>query len=906
MKYLKNRQEFLTGVIEYKESYNYKSQDLESSTLVREALENDITWGGSLLGRLINSTIRKAVIGTKVLLRINPLLKKLQVELMSIEEDYLTKEKGMLQKAIIYALFEAIKKASMKPEPLDVFLKDGGLIDQLVKELNEINEFPEKEALKTQIEQFRKDLEELRKSGEVETETDEDEEEELEVGDPKEKFKTSVIEVLKSVISLHNLLNKNPNKPEAEQEVVTPEEKKFKIGGVYTYTNKKGEKKKAKLVSFTNQVGVGNDKQFITKDDVKKGELAKPSSVFVEFLDDSGKSLPSKPAMEVDIKTLSIDSGSSDTGGAKKVKVPTNENFIFESIEDPKAKSAYNNLVKYDKSSNIATYVKILQAMVDGSKTEQKTGFEWAGIIWPTEGTVNGKIISLGKQLLGNLKTSGKPLESNELVVEAVQFNDVAKSISLFCRPVLGFKNSPELIKMMEGLNESIQSIIDSFDSMQETLPKISEEKPKKEKFVPSYQEFMKINEADETEESGEQKEGDNQENDKKEGENPVFKVYRKNFSEENETIWIASKEEKSTMDSKFKNLKINIDTTQNIDPIVKIADIFGDAYKMFATPQIPSGRPNGRVSQKTWREYKYLGKGTGDWQPDRGPNGPFAVKAVFDKWEKGVMTILQNPSLRKIFANPNLSINGNPGAGQTLFNFINDMLEDDALKDYDGARRRLLTKYFNIPEDKANIKSAQATMDGKEIPKDELVSGQTQLSELKPFSISKSELDDHSYLVLNYDESGKKLTMLIYIMGSFVDDDNKKVIAFKYQVGFKDLFKYLSSKKLKSPGEDFIKKLGENGPINIGFFEGNSLKGTFNMKTQELNDFINKVELKDKEIKILKGFTLNAPAKDKKNKDVMKIVKIEAGQDIITDKMRPKSDKSIGLSDIKAKYNKK
>lgn len=904
MKYLKNRQEFLTGVIEYKESYNYKSQDLESSTLVREALENDITWGGSLLGRLINSTIRKAVIGTKVL-RINPLLKKLKAQLEALEGDYLTKEKAMLQKAIIYALFETIKKAAMKPEPLDVFLKDGGLIDQLVKELDEIDEFPEKEALKTQIEQFRKDLEELRKSGEVETETDEDEEEELEVGDPKEKFKTSVVEVLKSVISLHNLLNKNPNKPEAEQEVVTPEEKKFKIGGVYTYTNKKGEKKKAKLVSFTNQVGVGNDKQFITKDDVKKGELAKPSSVFVEFLDDSGKSLPSKPAMEVDIKTLSIDSGSSDTGGAKKVKVPTNERFIFESIEDPKAKSAYNNLVKYDKSSNIATYVKILQAMVDGSKTEQKTGFEWAGIIWPTEGTINGKIISLGKQLLGNLKTSGKPLESNELVVEAVQFNDVAKSISLFCRPVLGFKTSPELIKMMEGLNESIQSIIDSFESMQETLSKISEEKPKKEKFVPSYQQFMRINEADEAEESDAQKEGDNQKSDKKEDENPVFKVYRKNFSEENETIWIASKEEKSTMDSKFKNLKINIDTTQNIDPIVKIADIFGDAYNIFATPQIPSGRPNGRVSQKTWREYIYLGKGTGDWQPDRGPNGPFAVKAVFDKWEKGVMTILQNPSLRKIFANPNLSINGNPGAGQTLFTFINDMLEDDALKDYDKARRALLTKYFNIAEDKINLNQAQGTVDGKVIKKEDLGEpGGTRLTPLLPFVINSKQFEsyEHSYLFLNCTKDGNKYQLLIYVLGTFKNLDGEKVLVFKYQDVHTDLFKYLGAENLKSPEDDFLKTLKQNGEIKIGFFDGKSMKGNIKIKSQELNDFINKPELKDREIEIVKGFILNKTTTDKKGNNVLKMVQIN--KDVT--KFRPKNDRYIKMEEIKDKYNKK
>ena len=906
MKYLKNRQEFLTGVIEYKESYQYKSQDLKSSTLVREVLENDITWGGSLLGRLINSTIRKAVIGAKVF-RINPLIKKLRAQLESLEGDYLTKEKGLAQQAIIYALFEAIKKASMKPEPIDNFLKDGGLIDQLVKELDEVEDFPKKEELKKQIEQFRKDLEELKRSGDVEVTEEEEEEEEEEVGDPKEKFRTSVIKVLESVISIHITINKDkPVSTEAEK--ITPEEEKFEIGGIYTYTNSKKEKRKVKLVSFTNQILIGPDKQFITTDDVKKTKLDKPSSVFVEFLDDSGKSISNKPAMAVDISTLSIESGVDHTGRGKMTKntVTTNqtnqdqnttESLLLESIEDPKAKAAYENILKYDESSKIATYIKIIQSMIDSSKEDQKVGFEWAGVIWPTEGTIYGKITYFGKQLLGNLTTVGKPL------VEVTQFNDVAKSVSLFCRPILGLKSSPEALKSMEGISESIQSIIDSFDVMSENLPKISEkkeEKPaeevKQERLMSSYQKFIRMNEADETEEGED-----------KENENLIFKAYRKNFSEEDEEIWIATKEKKSEMDSKFKNIKINIDTNDRVDPIVRIANIFGDAYKLFSTPQIPSGRPNGRISQKTWREYKYLGKGTGDWTPDRGPNGPFAVKALFNKWEKGVMSLIEDQSLRKIFANPNLSINGNPGAGQTLFTFMNDMLEDDALKDYDGARRKLLLKYFNIAEDKAKIDPATSTTNGKTIAKDDVGDpGQTRLVQSTPFNIRRPDTSDydHSYLLINYESVGKKEKglMLMYILGSFTNNENKKVLAFKYQLDSKDLFKYLGTEELKEPQDDAGKSLKTGGEINIGFVEDFPMATNLSFKGQDLTEFINNKDLKDNKFKVLKAFTLNVARKDKSGKDIMRMVSIE--KDIDT-KFRPKNDQSIGLSKVKEKYNK-
>lgn len=892
MKYLKNRQEFLTGVIDYKESYTYKSQDLKSSSLIREVLENDITWGGSLLGRLINSTIRKAVIGTKVL-RINPLIKKLRAQLESIEGEYLGKESSIAKQAIIYALFEAIKKAAMKPEPLDVFLKNGGLIDQLVEEVDKVEDFPKKDDLKKKIEQFRKDLEELEKSGQVEV-VEEEEEEVVEVGDPKEKFKTSVVKVLESVITIHNVLNKD-KKPEVE-----PEEKKFKVGGIYTYTNKKGEKKKAKLVSFTNQVLTGPDTEFITKDDVKKDELNKPSSVFVEFLDDNGNSLPSKPAMEVDISTLSIESGVDQTGGAKKkkVEVPTtdqeNESFIFESESNDNVRKI---LTKYDGLSKIGSYIKVLQSIVEGSKSDQKSGLEWAGIMWPSEGSTDNKIVSLGKQLIGNLKTTGKPLEANELMIESVQFDGVAKSVSLFCKPILGFKSSPESIKLAGDLSESIKSVIDSFKVMSETLPKISEEpteepteEVKQERLMSSYQRFIKMNEAEEATE--------------KESENLVLKAYKNNFSEEDEEIWIATKEKKDEMDSKFKNIKINIDTTNRVDPIVRIANIFGDAYKLFSTPQIPSGRPNGRVSQKTYREYKYLGKGTGKWTADSGPDGPFASKAIFNKWEKGVMSLIEDQALRKIFANPNLSINGNPGAGQTLFTFMNDMLEDDALKDYDGARRKLLLKYFNIANDKADINTATSTSDGKPVAKDDVGDpNQTRLTPMIPFNIRRVDIDDYksSYLLLNYELDGNKGTMLMYIMGSFTNNDNKKVLAFKYQIGSKDLFKYLTAEDLKSPKDDVAKNLKEKGKINIGFIDSFPMGTNLTIKGQNLADFINKMDLKEQTFKITKAYTLDVAKKDKSGNSVMRRVLITED---ITSKVRPVGDQSIGLSKLKDKYN--
>ena len=79
MKYLKYHKEYKLDNI---------YDDFKSSSLLEEySFENDITWGGSLLGRLINSTLRKMKIGYNYT-KINNLVKLFNQELYSLLEDY--------------------------------------------------------------------------------------------------------------------------------------------------------------------------------------------------------------------------------------------------------------------------------------------------------------------------------------------------------------------------------------------------------------------------------------------------------------------------------------------------------------------------------------------------------------------------------------------------------------------------------------------------------------------------------------------------------------------------------------------------------------------------------------------------------------------------------------------------
>ena len=93
------------------------------------------------------------------------------------------------------------------------------------------------------------------------------------------------------------------------------------------------------------------------------------------------------------------------------------------------------------------------------------------------------------------------------------------------------------------------------------------------------------------------------------------------------------------------------LDLSKNPDPIIAIIRVFSRAHDLYYTDYIPSGRSGGKVSNKTMREYTPLNKSNGGGTPDE-PKGPFAVKSILSKWTDGVMQILEDQKYRKILAN--------------------------------------------------------------------------------------------------------------------------------------------------------------------------------------------------------------------------------------------------------------
>lgn len=127
MKYLKNRFDFLNKKVELDDSK--KAEFYNSSKMIREVFENDITWGGSLIGRLINSAIRKVKIGINQV-EIPPLLDNLKTELDYLVSQSLqgkAKEKVDLLK--LKSFMEQIKDECFRPSK---DIKDEG---EILKEL---------------------------------------------------------------------------------------------------------------------------------------------------------------------------------------------------------------------------------------------------------------------------------------------------------------------------------------------------------------------------------------------------------------------------------------------------------------------------------------------------------------------------------------------------------------------------------------------------------------------------------------------------------------------------------------------------------------------------------------------------------------------------------------------------
>jgi hypothetical protein len=82
-----------------------------------------------------------------------------------------------------------------------------------------------------------------------------------------------------------------------------------------------------------------------------------------------------------------------------------------------------------------------------------------------------------------------------------------------------------------------------------------------------------------------------------------------------------------------------------NSDPIMEIVRLFNRAWRLHTPGRIPSGRGGGKVSMSVFQEYENLGDGGGS--PDDPGNGPYRNIELYEKWQEAVLSILGDTKYR-------------------------------------------------------------------------------------------------------------------------------------------------------------------------------------------------------------------------------------------------------------------
>ena len=314
-----------------------------------------------------------------------------------------------------------------------------------------------------------------------------------------------------------------------------------------------------------------------------------------------------------------------------------------------------------------------------------------------------------------------------------------------------------------------------------------------------SYSDFMSINEADEVvpaveptehanithtppEEKGKTISTDitDEEDNTKDS---VKKVWDRNFKEGEHKEWEVSKEESKKEQQKFEKAKFQIDLVDKSgehakDRIIKIANLFGKAYKLYTVPIIPSGRPGGKISNSTYREYIYVGKGDAKVPgKEEGPGyGPWVSKLVFNKFSEEIASFIEREELKKVFNNGVIKrSDGKPNQpGNVLLEFIRNMIDENTLHSYDKNRSALLTKYFGLESAAGKVPSDGG---GGKKPDAIVATGNVDWREVSPIDESNTNVGEFIAIHCNYFSKKEQKTKDRKFICEIIMKQDKKIL---------------------------------------------------------------------------------------------------------------------------------
>ena len=573
------------------------------------------------------------------------------------------------------------------------------------------------------------------------------------------------------------------------------------------------------------------------------------------------------------------------------------------------------NIINKDEKQAVAAWKKVLRVYNQKDVNLKELSAELKEIIktstvvpdpdkrkFKYEEFDNSKLILIGKEVVKNEATLGKPISFAELIKEKLEILTVAKHISLLARTLLGFKDDVGLASAYGLAGDHIKIFLNEYEYLKELYPDLVEyEKKSGEKVgvgkgvvkvtnkgknenrlsdIYGYEKFRMFEELEDELEDDEEEGG---------GDDRVKDAWNKSFDKGDVDKYIISKKEQKEIDelgketdaslSKEFNIDVNRNSTHK-DYVMRIVNAFGRAYRLYATDYIPSGRPGGRVSLKTFREYKYIGGKDGrggQWSGEQSTpgEGPYAIKMIFNAWQDKVTEMLEDNKYKEILQNAKFIYQGAvEGSGKTaergdsdsstrreikvgrsLFDFINEMINPEG--GFESSRRKIMKEWFggvdvikdendkkqlNSGYDKYNFNnSLKSGGDGEE--------GQVSFFPIghpnfKNSSFGKTAFDffkkyEDCFFKIKYFENKKPLYLIGYVYQSKGDK-----VWIKYNKSEKGDKESIISTYLKNEKED-LKSFQENekmkfeigkdlflGAIKMG--DSIDIRGTAKTKIQE------------------------------------------------------------------------
>lgn len=662
MKYLRKREDYLDSINKAKVINEIYRKEEKLRLITEEApFENDISFGDSYLGRLVNSVIRKAKIGTRIV-KIDSCIRRLKdtfddIILSSVIGDISTEDKQTLARIMSASYFRAIQKA------VDDYVKGEGSLDEiknLVKSTidyldkdKQAENMPDRREIIRQLEEFLKFLNPLK---------DEDEEKEKDKKDDEE--------------------NKNKRK-ELYNKVTGLFSKNFTSVARLYLMFAEIKKLNSQKYSSGQQQQYGKKLKQFQKEDRKK-KVAEEIAKRKEAAEISGQE---KGSIREGFKIKSFESFYEFIREADAVTPPESKSPVL---------SELSKLYKSISSRGEKETSDIMQSILKGDSLKS------------SEGTLSS-LKRIYEQIRIKMGLSVNKLnESNtETFMSENERSLQERILSLYNVTKSNPKIPDNLIENKNILQKINEEILKFRSSMEECLSKdlygSSEDKEESTTEYLRYKRFDKIFEADEEEDT----------------KTKVSKYWNEKIDLNKYAVSDSEVEKiKSEVDKKIATKKDSIEI-QGMDPIIEIVKIFNRAYKLHTTQVIESGRSEGRVSNSVFLEYTSFGSGKPDSAGEGG--GPYRHNATFDKWESAVLDIMGKKEYQRIFNVGTVVKVGSEyveKAGSNLRKFMTDLLDGEELyKGSDrsggpGAQSKFLDKYFGY---KDGTNSTLSYSDGNE-----------------------------------------------------------------------------------------------------------------------------------------------------------------------------------------------